>query len=83
MSRLPDWAVGLLAAEGIALGIALALPITPSKTGSTWSPAHLFTPDPSYMEKAFASFVGVNLLLLVLGLITVLVSKWGKAKGPS
>ena len=79
MSRLPDWAVGLLAAEGIALGIAIALPLTPSKTGSTWSPAHLFTPDPSYPEKVFGSFVFVNLLLLVLGLIAVLVSKWGKA----
>lgn len=70
-----DRLVGLLAAEGIALGIAVALPLTPSKTGSTWSPAHLFTPDPSYLEKVAASFVAVNILMLVLGFVAVLVSK--------
>ena len=36
---MPDWLVALLMAEGVALMIALVTPITPSKTGSTWSPA--------------------------------------------
>ena len=76
--RLPDWAVGLLAVEGIALGIALALPVTRSKTGgSTWTPAHIFTPDPTYLQEVAASFVVVNALLLGLGLVARLVGRRG------
>ena len=75
--RIPDWATGLLATQGIALGIALAMPITPSKTGSTWSPAHLFWAAPSYLQEVVLSFVLVNLVLLVLGLIVWIVSRSG------
>ena len=70
-----DRAVGILAMESIALGIALAMPITPSKTGSTWSPAHLFTPDPTYLEEVAASFVSVNAIFVVLGVLALVVSK--------
>ena len=75
---LPDWLVGLLVTQAVALAIALVMPITPSKTGSTWSPAHIFSEDPSYLEKVAASFVLVNLLLLVLGVVAWLVSRWRK-----
>lgn len=67
--RPADWVVTLLLAEGVALLIALVTPITPSKTGSTWSPADLFVTDPNYLEKVIASFVAVNVLIAVLGLV--------------
>jgi hypothetical protein len=54
--------------EVIAGAIALVTPLTPSKTGSRWSPAELFTSAPSYLQKVVASFVTVNLLFLLLGL---------------
>ena len=74
-NRMPGWLAGLLTAEALALAIALVTPITPSKTGSTWSPAHFFKEDPSYLEKVAASFVMVNVLLLLLGLVVVAVSR--------
>lgn len=65
---LPDRVVGLLTVEAIALLIGLAMPITPSKTGSTWSPAQLFWPDPSYIAEVAVYFVMTNVLILALGL---------------
>lgn len=65
---VPAWLQGVLWAEAVALVIALVMPLTPTKTGSTWSPANLFSTDPTYLEKVVASFVVVNLLLVVLGL---------------
>jgi hypothetical protein len=73
--RIPGWVVGLVAMEAIALGIAIVTPITPSKTGSTWSPAHVFSPDPTYVEEVGASFVVVNIILVVLGLVA-----WGTSR---
>lgn len=61
---LPDWAVGVLAVEAISLLIGLAMPITPSKTGSTWTPAQLFWTDPSYLAEVVVYFVLTNLLIL-------------------
>lgn len=75
LQRRRDRAVGFFVVEAIAVGIALVTPITPSKTGSTWSPAHLFSPDPTYLEQVVASFVVVNLLLLAFGLFVWLISK--------
>jgi hypothetical protein len=43
--------------------------VTPSKTGSTWSPAELFDSDPGYLDKVLASFVTVNLLVLLIGAV--------------
>jgi hypothetical protein len=57
---------GLLALESIALAIALVAPVTPSKTGSTWSPAELFAPEPTYLQDVLASFILVNLMFVVL-----------------
>jgi len=76
-TRLPDRAVGLLVAEAIALAIAIVTPATPTKTGSTWNPAELFSPDPTYVEEVVASFVLVNLLLLLIGLAALVVSRYG------
>ena len=76
-TSVPGWVAGVLWAEAVALVIALVTPITPSKTGSTWSPANIFSENPTYLEKVAASFVVVNLLLVVLGLVAWVVVRWG------
>lgn len=77
--RAPGWIVGVLTLEAIALGIAIVTPVTPSKTGSTWSPAHLFSADPTYLEEVGASFVLVNILLLGLGLLAWALSRGSRS----
>jgi len=59
--------VVVILVEAAALLIGLAMPLTPSKTGSTWSLAHFFTTNPSYLTEVFVYFVFTNLLLLVFG----------------
>ena len=71
---------GLLVLESIAMAIALASPLTPSKTGSNWSPAELFTADPNYIEKVFASFVTLNGIIAVLGLVVWLTTRIGRSE---
>jgi hypothetical protein len=73
--RIPDRLKAVAVVEVIALLIALVEPITPSKTGSTWSPAQIFAADPSYLEKVLASFISVNLLVTILGGLAWVVSK--------
>jgi len=73
--RIPDRLKAVAVVEVIALLIALAEPVTPSKTGSTWSPAEIFTPDPSYLAKVLASFISVNLLIATFGGLAWVVSK--------
>jgi len=73
--RIPDRLKAVAVLEVIALLIALVEPITPSKTGSTWSPAEIFTADPRYLAKVLASFVSVNLLIAALGVLVWVVSK--------
>jgi len=74
-SRLPPRLTAVAVLEVIALLIALVEPITPSKTGSKWSPAETFTVDPSYLEKVLASFISVNLLMAILGVLVWVVSR--------
>ena len=74
-SSIPDWLVGVLVIETIAVSIGLVTPIVPSKTGSDWSPADLFTADPTYLEKAFASFVVLHGIILVLGVVAWILMK--------
>lgn len=69
---------GLLLAEGAAVLIALLMPITPSKTGSDWTLAQLFIPDPGYLQEVLAYFLFTNLVLLAIAVICVL---WLKFKG--
>jgi hypothetical protein len=66
---------GVLVVELIAALIALVEPATPSKTGSKWSPAEIFTADPSYLQKVLAAFVAVNLLFAVLGVVAWVVHR--------
>ena len=72
---IPPGLRALLVLESIALAIALVAPVTPSKTGSYWSPAELFVASPSYPEKVLASFVLVNLMMAFLGLVVWVVSR--------
>lgn len=74
---LSDRAVGFLAVQAIALLIGIAMPVTPSKTGSTWSPAHLFRDDPSYLLEVAVYFVMTNLLILMIGLVVWIVTRLG------
>ena len=76
--RITDQVKAVLVVESIAVGISLASPLTPSKTGSTWSPAELFTTDPNYLQEVLASFVVVNVIIALLGLVTWVVSKVGR-----
>lgn len=76
---LSDRTVGLLVIETIAIAIAIVAPVTPSKTGSTWSPAELFTSNPGYLQKVAASFVLVNLMFLVIGLVSWIALRWSRS----
>lgn len=65
---LPDWLVGAAIAEAVALVVALIMPFTPSRTGSTWSPAELFVADPSYLAQVVAGFLLIHAIYLVFGI---------------
>jgi hypothetical protein len=70
-------AKGVLAVEAFALLVALVTPITPSKTGSTWTPGEFFSTDPSYVVDVAASFLMVNCLLFAIGLAVWITSRFG------
>ena len=70
-------AKGVLGIEAFALVVALVTPITPSKTGSTWTPGEFFSKDPSYLVDVAASFLMVNGLLLFIGLAVWVTSRFG------
>ena len=67
-SKLPDWVVVLLMIQAVAILIALVSPITPSKTGSRWSPADLVLEDPGYLHHVLASYVVVNAIMALIAL---------------
>lgn len=79
-SPLPDRLVGLLTVETIALAIALVMPLTPSRTGSTWSFAHLYWPEPTYLQKVFATFLVGNALFALLGVVVWLLVRRDRAR---
>ena len=62
--------------EGFALMVALVTPITPSRTGSTWSPAEYFSADPPYLAEVATSFLMVNALLFAIGLVVWITSRF-------
>ena len=74
-SRIPDWLAAVLLVKGGAIAISLLIPITPSKKGSTWSPAHVFTADPTYFDRALASFAMTNLIIVAIGLVALVAIK--------
>ncbi len=75
-----DRAKGILGVELFAVLVALVTPITPSKTGSTWSPGELFSADPSYLVDVAVSFLMVNGLLLFLGLAVWVTARFGASE---
>ena len=66
---MPDWLVVVLLVEATSLVIALLMPITPSRTGSKWSPASMFFEAPTYLEDAMAWFLISNAIIGLLGLM--------------
>ena len=75
-----DRAKGVLAIEAFALLVALVTPVTPSKTGSRWTPGELISADPSYLEDVVVSFLMVNGLLLVIGLAVWITARLGRSE---
>jgi hypothetical protein len=73
--------IAILAIEWIALLIGLAMPITPSKTGSDFSMADWFFDDPSYLQEVLVYFVLTNLLMGVLAIIALVLTKVEKRRG--
>jgi hypothetical protein len=69
---------GLLLAEGSAPMIVLATPLTPPRFGSGRRLTEMFIAKPSYLQEVAVSFVFVNLLLVVLGVVFVI---WVKLQG--
>lgn len=62
----------LLLIEGVAVMIAMVMPVTPSKTGSDWSLAELVYSEPTYLQEVFVNFVFTNVLILVVGAAVIL-----------
>jgi hypothetical protein len=67
---------GLLLAECATLMIALLMPVTPSKTGSKRSLADLLITDPTYLQEVVVYFVLTNILILIIGAIVWLWTKF-------
>ena len=61
----------VLLSQGVALMIAMVMPVTPSKTGSEWSMAELVFREPSYVQEVAVYFVLTNLLFLVTAAIVL------------
>jgi hypothetical protein len=72
--KLTAWKIIFLI-ESAAVMIALAMTITPSKTGSDWSPVELFFENPSFWQDVLIHFIAVNLLIGIFALIFFL-SLW-------
>ncbi|MEN8145214.1 MAG: hypothetical protein ABFS14_09715 [Gemmatimonadota bacterium] len=65
----------VLAVEAIAGGIALVMPVTPSKTGGDGSMADMFFAAPTYWQEVLVLFVLGNVLLAILILIARITNK--------
>ena len=67
----------LVLMEVSALLISLVMPVTPSRTGTRWSPAEFVWPDPSYLQQVSIWFVITN---GVAGLMVGLMVLWVRAE---
>ncbi|NIP57954.1 MAG: hypothetical protein GWM92_15865 [Gemmatimonadetes bacterium] len=74
-ASLERWKL-LALVEGVALMIAVIMPVTPSKTGSEWAPAELVFPDPSYLHQVAVYFVLTNLMIALLAAALVVGVRW-------
>jgi len=81
--REQKWSIWklVLILEWIALLIGLAMPITPSKTGSDFSMADWFYEDPSYLQEVLVYFLLTNLFIGVLALIALVIIYVEKRRG--
>ena len=70
---------GLLFAEFFALLVALATTIVPTKTGSKYGIAGHFFEEPTFLQEFIVNLVGVNLMLVLLG---IGIAIWVKASSP-
>ena len=77
------WAAwkAVLILEWIALLIGLAMPITPSKTGSDFSMADLFFEDPTYLQEVLVYFLLTNALFGVLAVVVFIFMRFEKRRG--
>lgn len=68
----------LILGEVTALMISLVMPVTPSRTGTRWSPAEFVWPDPSYLQQVSIWFVITNgVAALMVGSLVL----WVRAEG--
>jgi hypothetical protein len=74
--------VGIAAIEGIAVAIGLAMPITPSRTGSDGSLAQLFLDDPTYLQEFVVYFLLTHALFILIGLVAWVWSRFGTIAEP-
>ena len=69
LARRRDQRAVAILAESSALLIAVAMALVPGRSGSTWSPADFFWDDPGLLLRIASTFVLMNVLLAVLGLV--------------
>jgi hypothetical protein len=58
--------------EMILLLIAMVMPITPSKTGSSTSLADRFIENPSYFEEVFFHLIFGNVIVIILAVVILI-----------
>jgi hypothetical protein len=78
--ELTKWKIVLLL-EFMALLIGMAMPITPSKTGSDFSLAEWFFQAPNYAQEVLVYFVLTNAVMVVLGFIAWVSVRADRRKG--
>lgn len=76
----PPWTRIALLVEAAAAGVALLIPIAPSKTGSEWSPARLLWAEPSYAGDVVMWFLLINILILIAGAAAWIATKFGSSR---
>lgn len=79
--RTREWLQGLATLEFIAVLIALAMPLTPSKTGSDAQPGDLLFEDAGYLEHVLVGFLFVHAVLLVLAVAVWIVTLVSERRG--
>ena len=79
--KLSDrWKIFLLI-EIILLLIAMVMPITPSKTGSSTNLADRFFENPSYFEEVFFYLIFGNVIAIILAVVFLIWSRITNKKG--
>lgn len=66
---VPPWWQILLAVEVVVAAISIAMVVTPSKTGSDWSPAQELFVEPSFLQEWLVYFVFTNGVCVMLAVV--------------